>query len=180
MEHLEERELVEQFCSSDEAIREAAFEEIYRRLGAGLQQVCRRMIGNAADTEDALQETILGIYRGLPTFRAAAQLSTWAYRIAVRTCLHSRRKRRRNSSEDLAESLPAKRDDSSEEARLAQRLDRAVAALRPAYRTVFSLCCIDDLNQADVARILGIPEGTVWTRLHRARKELAASLRDVL
>ena len=73
----------------------------------------------------------------------------------------------------------AKRQSAVEQRELATQLDRAIASLRPAYRAVFSLCCIEELNQGDVASILGLPEGTVWTHLHRARKELAARLGDV-
>lgn len=174
MEDLRENELVERFRSGIKSEREAAFEELYSRLGPGLHQVCRRMFGSTGDAEDAFQETLLAIYRALPNFRGDARLATWAYRIAVRTCLHDKRKRQRHAAESLESEPLAKPDQSSEERELAQQFDRAVAALRPAYRAVFSLCCVEGLSQVDVASILGIPEGTVWTRLHRARQELAA------
>ena len=180
MQDLTDNELVEHFRSGDQSARAKVFEEVHSRLGRGLLQLCRRMFANSADAEDAFQETALALYRALPSFRGEARLTTWAYRIAMRTCLHGKRKQRSDFSESLQESLPAKQDESRREKELALRFDRAVAALRPTYRAVFSLCCIDELSQVDVAQILGIPEGTVWTRLHRARKELAASLEDVL
>jgi len=175
-----ETELIERFRTGSKSERKAAFEELYTQLGPGLAQVCRRMFHSSADADDAFQETALAIHMALPSFRGGSRLATWAYRIAVRTCLRGRRKQRRDSSQGLDVAPAAKLDHSSEERELARRFDRAVAGLRQSYRTVFSLCCIDELNQADVASILGIPEGTVWTRLHRARKELAENLRDVL
>lgn len=168
--------LVERFRAGDHAEREEAFEEIHRRLGRGLELVCRRMVGNAADAEDALQEVFLALHQGLSSFRGEAQLSTWAYRIAVRIALRRRARARRTAAEPLATDPHAPREDAARRRELARALDAAVASLRPRYRTVFSLCCIEELSRKDVARILGIPEGTVWTRLHRARKELAGKL----
>jgi len=177
---MSEQALVARFREGDAAERTAAFEEVHRRLGRGLESLCRRMLASRADAEDALQETFLAIHRGLPRFRGDAKLSTWAYRIAVRTALQ-RRARARRSPEEVLDFEPAgERADNVDERELARALDRAVAELRPSYRAVFSLCCDDALTRKDVARILGIPEGTVWTQLHRARKELAERMKGWL
>lgn len=168
--------LVERFRAGDRAEREAVFEEIHRRLGRGLELVCRRMLGNKADAEDALQEVFLALHQGLPSFRGEAQLSTWAYRIAVRITLRRRARANRTAAEPLVADPHAPREDAARRRELARALDEAVASLRPEHRTVFSLCCIEELSRKNVAKILGIPEGTVWTRLHRARKELAEKL----
>ena len=175
-----EKELIGCFRTGSKSERDAAFEELYEQLGPGLAQVCRRMFRSSADADDAFQETALAIHSALSSFQGKSRLATWAYRIAVRTCLHGKRMQRRAESHGLDVAPVAKPDRSSEESELARRFDQAVASLRQSYRTVFSLCCIDELSQTDVASILGIPEGTVWTRLHRARKELAEMLKDVL
>jgi len=180
MNGLTEETLLERFRDGDAAQREVVFNEIHRRLGRGLEIVCRRMLGNPADAEDALQEVFLSLHQGLPRFRGAARLSTWAYRIAVRASLHRKARAHRAAEESLDFDPARKPNDAAQEKELARALDRAVASLRPRYRTVFSLCCIDELSQKDVARILGIPEGTVWTHLHRARKELAAKMKGWL
>jgi RNA polymerase sigma-70 factor (ECF subfamily) len=127
-------------------------------------------LGNSADAEDTLQEVFFALHQGLPRFRGEAQLSTWAYRIAVRAALH-KKARARNRAEESLESDPPNVGDGVQDKELARALDRSVASLRPEYRAVFSLCCIEELSRKDVARILGLPEGTVWTRLHRARKD---------
>jgi RNA polymerase sigma-70 factor, ECF subfamily len=177
MESLSEEVLLRRFREGDVVEREAAFEEIHRRLGRGLEIVCRRMLGNSADAEDALQEVFLALHRGLPQFRGEARLSTWVYRIAVRTALQHKLRSRRSSDEGLEQGLAREAGDAVHDSELARALDSAVAALRPASRAVFSLCCIDELSRKDVAGILGIPEGTVWTQLHRARKELAEKMK---
>jgi len=174
---LTEEVLLERFRAGDAARREVVFEELHRRLGRGLEIVCRRMLGNPADAEDALQEVWFALHRGLPRFRGEAKLSTWAYRIAVRTALHKRARARSRPEESLEFEPSCTPDDEAGEKELARALDRAVASLRPRHRTVFSLCCIDDLSRKDVAGILGLPEGTVWTHLHRARRELAEKLK---
>ena len=176
METQSEELLVERVRSGSDEEREAAFAEVHRRLSRGLQLVCRRMLGNAADADDALQETFLAIYRALPAFRGTSALSTWAYRIAVRVALREKARKRGTSSAGLEVVVARQGEDTPGRDELAGALDRAVAALRPEYRTVFSLCCIEELGRQQVAAILGIPEGTVWTRLHRARKELAVAL----
>lgn len=180
MNGLTEKVLLERFRDGDAAQREAVFEEIHRRLGRGLELVCRRMLGNSADAEDALQDVFFALHRGLPKFRGEAKLSTWAYRIAVRTALHRKARARRAPEESLDFDPGRETDDAAHEKELARALDRAVASLRPQHRTVFSLCCLDELSQKDVAGILGIPEGTVWTHLHRARKELAEKMKGWL
>lgn len=180
MHALTEEVLLERFRAGDAAQREAVFEEIHRRLGRGLEIVCRRMLGNPADAEDALQEAFFALHRGLPRFRGESRLSTWAYRIALRIALH-KKTRTRNRPEESLESDPlTTHSDIADERELARALDRAVASLRPRYRAVFSLCCINELSRKDVAGILGLPEGTVWTHLHRARKELAERMKSWL
>jgi RNA polymerase sigma-70 factor (ECF subfamily) len=187
MDAASEEELLAAFSEGDAARREAVFEELYRRLGPGLDSLCRRMLGNGADAHDALQEVLLAVHRGLATFRGDAKLSTWACRIAVRTALHRRaRVRRAPASLDFDPSTEANTAarrtartepaDEAEEAEAARALERAILELRPAYRAVFSLASVDGMSAKEIGLVLGLPEGTVWTHLHRARKELAAKL----
>jgi len=170
-----EEELLARFREGDAAVQEAVFEELHRRLGPGLENLCRRMLGNRADAEDVLQEVFLAMHRGLASFRGDAKLSTWAYRIAVRTALH-RRARVRRAPVSLEFEPSVDLGDDVQESEAARALDHAIAELRPAYRAVFSLASVDGLAAKDVGLILGLPEGTVWTHLHRARKELAAKM----
>lgn len=191
MDAATEAQLVTRFRAGDREEREALFDDVLAALGKGLELLCRRMLGNAADAEDALQDALLAIYRALPAYRGEARLSTWAYRITVRAALARRARVRRSAhavstdepaAEPIAEPVDgaAPSPEALHEREMALAFDRAVASLRPSYRAVFSLCSLDELSSADVARILGIPEGTVWTRLHRARKELAAGLKEWL
>lgn len=176
MESLPEQELLLRFGRGEPSEREAAFAELHRRLAPGLFSLCRRIVGDPSGAEDALQETFLALHRALPRFRGEARLFTWAYRVALRVAHRHRARQERSRHESLV-SEPGVDDASRvEEAELGDALDRAISSLRPVYREVFSLCCVEGLSRGDVAQILGIPEGTVWTHLHRARKELTRLL----
>jgi RNA polymerase sigma-70 factor (ECF subfamily) len=155
--------------------RHAAFDPLFRALREPVLALCLHLCGNRADAEDAVQEVFLAVHRALPAFRGEARLTTWVYRIAIRAAL--RAKARRRPSEPLDPETPggggeaamATRDD-------ARRLVAAMARLSAEHRAVLSLFALEGLGHRAIADILGIPEGTVWSRLHAARKRLAAEL----
>jgi RNA polymerase sigma-70 factor (ECF subfamily) len=158
--------------------RSALFDEIFEAHRGPVLGLCLRLCASSALAEDALQETFLEVYKALPTFRGEALLGTWIYRVAMRTAL---RLRARNpppadAPVDLA---PAGGDPS---AALAARdemrvIQAALDALPAEQRMVVALFSIDGLTHGEIARILAIPEGTVWSRLHKGRKALAAALK---
>ena len=142
------------------AARRAASERLCRALGEPLLALCLHLTGRRADAEDATQEALVAVDRGLPSFRGEARLGTWAYRIALRAALHVRARRR--DGEPLA---PEPRG-----------LAAAMARLPAEPRAVLSLFAVEGLSHAEIAAILGVPEGTVWPRLHAARRLLVESL----
>lgn len=154
-----------------------SFDELFAQLRHPVFALCLRLTGNRADAEDAFQEAWLAIHAGLPRFRGESQSSTWVYRIALRIGLRARSRRRDHESELPATADPRLRAD---EQLLAAERDRKVAealgALGADHRTVLSLFAVEELSQKEIAAVLGVPEGTVWSRLHAARKKLAASL----
>lgn len=171
--------------------RDARFEEIVRAHGAKVQGLVRRMVGNEAD--DLVQEVFLQVYRSLPRFRGDAQVSTWLYRIATNRCLdHLRRERRREKRlVPLDEAGPravldaaAARGLSPEagvEARdLAGEVRRCLEALPLDLRTVVVLRDLQGLEYREIAVILGLPLGTVQSRLHRGRSLLKEKLSPYL
>ena len=160
--------------------------EAQGRLVAELQRplykLCLHLLGNPADAEDALQESLLSACRGLADFRAEAKLSTWAYRIALRTALdlRARRARRNETSTDALDGQASTMMAVDEHAALKQRATRLAAAmdtLSAEQRAVLSLFAIDGLGHQEIGEVLGVPEGTVWSRLHAARKKVAAAMR---
>jgi len=150
-----------------------AFDELVRRHAARLHAVARRLVG-PGDAPDAVQECLMTAYQGLPRFRGDARFSTYLHAILVRQC---RRKARR-----LARSLPwpdgemASGDpgpvEHAERREVQRQVARAVARLPAPYREALVLRETAGLEYRDVARALGVPIGTVRSRIARARERL--------
>lgn len=163
--------------SRDRATREAAFDELFASLREQVFAVCLHVTGNAADADDALQETFLAVHAGLAKFRGEARLSTWVHRIAIRASIRVRARRR--PAADVHEvDPPARGPDPVASREMGERIAAAMNRLSAEHRVVISLFAVDELGHAQIAEILGIPEGTVWSRLHAARKRLSAELGD--
>lgn len=171
-------ELLAAMRAADRTAREAAFTTLFERLRGPVLALCRQLMGDAADAEDALQETFVAVHAGLPRFRGEARLSTWVYRIAIRTTARQRARRGRRAAEPLVVDPPAPASDAALSAERRELLDRAMARLSAEQRAVLSLFSLDGLSHAEVAEILGIPIGTVWSRLHAARQRLLGLLAD--
>ncbi len=153
---------------------------LYAALRAPIFSLCLHLTQDRADAEDALQDTFLAVHRALKDFRGEAELKTWVYRIAIRSALARRARSRRHAGEELS---PATEDphpgvEASVAARLeAERLRDAMGRLSAEHRAVLSLFALDGLSHREIAEVLGIKEGTVWSRLHLARKKLGELLR---
>lgn len=155
--------------------RDAAFAELFAAYGARVFTVCRHLVRSRADAEDATQETFVALWRALPSFRGDSALGTFIHRIAVRTAIKQRERSVRHSALRVAPPPPAD-GDALESRQEEARLWAAVEQLTLEQRTVLALFAVDGLGHREIAAILGVPEGTVWSRLHTARKRLAALL----
>lgn len=157
--------------------QKAVFDRVFRALREPVFAVCLNITANRSDAQDATQETFVSAYRALPAFRGEARLSTWLFRIAIRAALRIRA--RRSPAEPLADEPAAPSNPNPGVAReQRERLLAGLASLSADHRVVLALFAIDGLSHRDIAETLGIPEGTVWSRLHLARKRLAATLSD--
>jgi RNA polymerase sigma-70 factor (ECF subfamily) len=156
------------------------FEHLFETLREQVYAVCWHTTRNAADASDALQDTFLAVHTGLPKFRGECRISTWVHRIAL--CAANRVRSRRRAHADVAEliehDLVAARQvhDPVEAAEESVRLEAALCSLSADHRAVLTLFAVEGLAHAEIAEILGVPEGTVWSRLHHARKGLAQRL----
>jgi len=174
-------EWARQLRSSSRDERERALAAVCAAFQGPLFQMALRITCNAADADDALQETWLDVSRGIVGFRAEAKLSTWLFRIAIRHAARVRNQRRSKAGLELDEASAAPRE--ADPAHLAGELDaakrllKAIAKLPLEQRVVLGLAVGDELPYAEIATILGIPEGTVASRLHAARDNLRARLR---
>jgi RNA polymerase sigma-70 factor, ECF subfamily len=159
-----------------------AFEELYRAHAGRIYGLAMRMLGNAADAEDLLQEIFLAAHRKLETFRGEAALGTWLYRLATNQILDHVRSRAARTGQltdglDDASLLPDAMGH-----RLGDRaidrvdLERALAQLPEGCRAAFVLHDIEGLEHQEVADVLGIAEGTSKSQVHKARLRLRGLL----
>ncbi len=156
---------------------EAALEDLFRSYRQPVLSLCAAMTGDPADAEDALQEVFVAVSRALPQFRGESRISTWLYRIAIRAALEARARRRRPPPvEQEPEPVHAGAERELLARDEARRLARAMLRLPAEQRAVLSLFAIDGLRHREIAEILGVPEGTVWSRLNVARRKLAEEL----
>ena len=158
---------------------DAAFEALVRRHGRAVHSVCRRLLRDRHDAEDAFQATFLVLARKAPSLRRVEPLTPWligvAYRVASKARVAAARRRRR-------EAVAAERRLEQSAGYEAVGLDlgpivwEEVHRLPSKYRDPILLCCLAGHTQDEAARLLSVPVGTVKGRLHRARETLRRRL----
>jgi RNA polymerase sigma-70 factor (ECF subfamily) len=160
----------------------AAFEELYRAHAGRIYNLVLRMAGSATDAEDLLQDVFLHAHRKLGSFRGDSSLGTWLYRLAVNQCLDALRGRQARMAR-TTDSIDA--DGSIEPAAVSpavptaiSRLDleRAIAKLPDGCRAAFVLHDVEGFEHNEVAKLLGVSEGTSKSQVHKARMKLRAML----
>jgi RNA polymerase sigma-70 factor, ECF subfamily len=185
-----ERELVASCRTGDPE----AFAQLVRLHEGMVLNLAARLLGQVEEARDVAQEVFLQVYKRLDAFEGRSSLRTWIYRIVVNQC-HNRRRfwlRRRRDRERplddaaLAPSLPGTSDPRSnpyEEAlrrERARQVQAALLQLRFEYRSVLVLRELMGLSCEDVAATLGVPEGTVKSRLSRAREAMRRKLAGLI
>ncbi len=155
-----------------------AFAVLLRRHGPMVMGVCRRVLTNPHDAEDAFQATFLVFARKAGSVTTPNALGGWLYRVAYRTALEARaRIARRHATERQVTDMPHPRVTPEDDWReLLPALDRELDRLSDKYRLPIVLCELEGRSRREVAAQLGIPEGTVSSRLAYARKLLARRL----
>jgi RNA polymerase sigma-70 factor (ECF subfamily) len=153
-----------------------AFEEIVERTYRHVYTQALRLVGDRQDAEDVAQEAYLRVFRGLPGFRGDSQFETWLYRIVANAAMTHLRRRRR-----FGEVLTEKGEEPQEfpaEVRLAEEavdrdaLERALDSLPLSMRSLVLMKDVYGLSCREIGDQIGISEGAVKVRLHRARKRL--------
>jgi RNA polymerase sigma-70 factor (ECF subfamily) len=167
----------------------ASYEILMRRHNRRVYRAVRAILPDESDVEDVMQEAYLAAYRRLASFAGRARFSTWLVRIAVHCAIDRLRRARRTvpfdplREEALAEEIGARARDGARDPEqqagdreVGRLLEGAIAGLPPVYRGAYVLREIEGLAPADAARCLGIEEGTLKTRVHRARRLLREAL----
>ncbi|HLE45135.1 MAG TPA: sigma-70 family RNA polymerase sigma factor, partial [Methylomirabilota bacterium] len=158
-----------------------AFGILVERHERRVYNLALRMTGHEEDARDAAQEAFLTALRKLSSFRGEAAFTTWMHRVTVNTCYDLLRKRRRGPLLDRSEEHepePPAAPDHADATDLSIDVQRALLRVPPDYRIVMILHDVQDLPYEEVAAIVGVPVGTVKSRLHRGRVALARALRD--
>jgi len=162
----------------------AAFHDLLDRHASYLFGVAVSLMGNVADAEDAVQETLLGAFRGMRGFEGRSSVKTWLTSILIhQTAMRHRSAGRRpaTSLESVAEVAGGPSASSSTEA-TDTRIDlmAAIQELSPDHREVVVLRELNGLSYDEIAEALDVPRGTVESRLFRARRQLQERLHEYL
>jgi RNA polymerase sigma-70 factor, ECF subfamily len=184
-EELESR-LVARLVARDER----AFTELVITYERRVLSLVTRMLGNQAEAQELTQEVFFQVFKAIATFRGDSKLSTWIYRIAINLCKNRSKylKVRHNDEQDefevVAERVPlgeakrataaqVERPDEMMAGRQVERIVQlAIAKLEPSYRECLVLRDVEELPYEEIEQITGLAQGTVKSRIHRARAML--------
>ncbi|MFO0801324.1 MAG: sigma-70 family RNA polymerase sigma factor [Gemmataceae bacterium] len=169
--------------------RRDAFGELVTRYQARLYNAAVRLVDSPDDAADVVQEAFLNAYQSLHAFKGDAEFFTWLYRIAFNGAISLKRKKRPAKSLGAADGEPGfEPADPSDYVRTGHALERseedallhaALARLSPEHREALTMKDLDGLRYEQMAELLGVPVGTVRSRLHRARLELRGLLAEL-
>ena len=163
---------------------QSAYEQIVRRYERPIISLIARMTGDRALAEELAQDTFVKAFRSLAGFDTTRRLSSWLFRIAHNTALDSMRRRRppgavpHSPSDPGDEPTAPPAPDPVEREALGRALDAALARLRPEQAAAIVLRYEDGLSFDEIGHVLGIPEVTARSHVHRARKELSRLLTE--
>jgi len=167
--------LIERYLRGDAE----AFNDLMRGHEDRVFAICLRMLRDRESALDATQETFITVFRKVDRFAGHSAFSTWLYRVAVNTCYDQARRTGRQAADPLPEGMDAADDraqEAMEAAELRPDLEAALAALPAEFRSAVVLCDAEGLALQTAAEILGVPVGTVKSRVFRGRRLLAEAL----
>ena len=165
---------------------DSAFHQLVDRHGRRLLGLAMSLLGNAADAEDVVQETLAGAFQGIRGFRGRSSVGTWLCRILVKRIARLRRYqsiRRTLSIERVADhvsAVPSGARAETEQADIRMDVMAVLARLSKEHRTVVVLRELQGMSYSQIADVLRVPRGTVESRLFRARQRLKELLGDYL
>jgi len=176
---------------------ERAFVELVQLYQARVYKLVYRMLGRRDEAEDMAQEVFVQVFKAVGSFRGDSKLSTWIYRIAVNLCKNRIKYlgRRKTEARDDDDAPDREREDGApgvtsaavhrpdhmvEGYQLEQIVHECITEMDPDFREILVLRDVEDLSYEELAAITGLPDGTVKSRLHRARAMLKAAVEQKL
>ena len=169
---------------------ERAFRELIEGHRDRVYNICYRMLGHKHEAEDVAQEVFITVFKTVETFRGDSKFSTWLYRVAVNHCKNRIKylaRRHDRDRDELDESsngpngaiggpMPAAPDRALESVQMESLLQEAINSLDEEQRIVVVLRDVEDMSIEEICEITKLPDGTVKSRLHRARLVLRKKL----
>ena len=189
-----EQRFIERLVSHDER----AFNELVQAYEQRVYRLVLRMLGRRDEAEDMAQEVFVQVFKAIGTFRGDSKLGTWIYRIAVNLCKNRIKylSRRHSSDEDELEPLAertalderksgavgetSRPDQAVEGYQIEKIVQECMVGIDPDFREVLVLRDVEDLSYEELCEVTGLPDGTVKSRLHRARAMLKAAVEQRL
>ena len=182
-EYLKEHErlLIERASKGDQQ----AFSELFYEYKEMVYRVVYRLLGNSEETNDAVQQTFIELFKSLPGYAGKSKFTTWLYRIAVNVSIQFFRKRRsHDKTQALNPELLSDKDADTtlpiEKKELRQQIEQALQSLHIRKRTVVVLHDIENRTMEEISEIIGVPVGTIKSRLFYGREELKKKLEKLL
>ncbi|HEX6275073.1 MAG TPA: sigma-70 family RNA polymerase sigma factor [Polyangiaceae bacterium] len=189
-----EERFIERLVAHDER----AFNELVQAYEQRVYRLVLRMLGRRDEAEDMAQEVFVQVFKAIGTFRGDSKLGTWIYRIAVNLCKNRIKYLGRRHSSDEEELEPvaertaldekksgtvgetSRPDHMVEGYQIERIVQECMAAIDPDVREVLVLRDVEDLSYEELCEVTGLPDGTVKSRLHRARAMLKAAVEERL
>lgn len=164
------------FLKCNNAERERMTQVVFEQHYPAVYRLAYHLSGSETEAQDIAQEVFIAALKSLAKFKGESQLSTWLYRITTRiTGRHLARNNRFSWTDNSIDHIA---DDSQADTDIvAKELLQAITKLPLPLRTVLSLVAIEGLSHQVAAEVLDVPVGTIWSRLHNARKQLTQHLK---
>jgi len=153
--------------------KEKEFESVLTAHWADVFRLCLLMFPDETEAEEAAQQTFFKAYTEWDSFEGRSTVRTWLFRIAINVCRRNLTIRKRFQGERLDHHIElAYPDTDPREEHLKEKATQALKQLAPPHRLILTLFCIEGMKHQDIAKIFDVPEGTIWSRLHKAKQEL--------
>jgi RNA polymerase sigma factor (sigma-70 family) len=175
---LSDSQLLHRFLTGRDGAEQAAFSALVERHGPMVLRVCRQVLGNRHDAQDAFQATFLVLARKASSVRNAESLASWLHGIALRVAVRAKvdEARRRVHERAWAAMKQRECDDTAVRPESCPELHEEIARLPQRYREPVVLCYPEGMTCEQAAMRIGCPPGTVWSRLSTARERLRRNL----
>jgi RNA polymerase sigma factor (sigma-70 family) len=158
----------------------AAYTALYNQHAGAVYNTILRLVAHTGEAEDLLQETFVAAFQGIKGYKETGTFAAWIKRIAINKTVDNIRKRKIRFVEFEPERMTEEEEELMDEAEFEFTIDavnEAIENLPENYRAVFNLFAVENIPQAEIARLLGIEHTTVRTQYHRAKQKILNALK---